>query len=117
MAAQLTDVLYAERLGIGGTITVQEIVSLAGGSLPVYTAQIDLGDKAKFNHTINIIDPNVNITSKVKVEFNYIDEMQYNDLEFDEFNFKTTCFNGSFNLFVFSNSRINKKININYTIQ
>ena len=31
MAAQLGDVIYAERMGIGGKVTVQEIVSLASG--------------------------------------------------------------------------------------
>jgi len=31
MAAQLGDKIYAERMGIGGTVTVQEIVNLAGG--------------------------------------------------------------------------------------
>lgn len=33
MAAQLGDVIYAERMGIGGKVTVQEIVSLASGTV------------------------------------------------------------------------------------
>lgn len=42
MPAQLTDKLYAERIGIGGTITVQEIVDLSieENPLPKITVSI-----------------------------------------------------------------------------
>jgi len=88
----------------------------AGGTLLTYATQIDLGNIAKYNHVINVVDSNVTLSSNVKVSFNHIDEKQDNDLEFNNFNFKTTSFDGGFNLFVFSESKINKKLNIVYTI-
>lgn len=43
MGAQLNDKLYAERIGIGGTITVQEIVDLSieENPLPKITVSIN----------------------------------------------------------------------------
>ena len=50
MGAQLGDVIYAERLGIGGKITVQEIVNLvpAGGTPAGANTQIQFNNNGAF---------------------------------------------------------------------
>lgn len=52
MSAQLNDKLYAERQGIGGTITVGDIVALSSGGAPKWFDYIIGADSNSLNTQI-----------------------------------------------------------------
>ena len=99
--------------GTKGTIDSSELSS--GGSFTFI--ELNLGNKAKFRHQINVVDVNVTIASVIDINFNYIDEKKDNDIELDFFVFKTISKSGSFDVIITSKNKINKKINLKYKIQ
>jgi hypothetical protein len=115
MAAQLGDVLYAERMGIGGKITVQEIVSFASGGNPIIYTAIDFGTMPINEDLFNVVDSLCTTTSKIEISQYFISQKEENfGVILDLF---TECFNGNFNIIAVSKEPFSRGIfNIKYRI-
>lgn len=114
MSAQLTDKLYAERVGIGGTITVADIVALAsnGGSVVKGIANIVFNNQKEA--TIVILDANINATSIVTVGI----EINSEEILIENFETRVTKQNGT-GFTVYCNPKIGHYkgiVTINYII-
>lgn len=120
MSAQLNDKIYAERQGIGGTVTVSEIISLATGGAATKEIEIDFGVVATNNKKFTIADTEVLTTSKVVATISgkptadhSTDEIMILDLKA----YVNNIVDGvSFDLIVFSNNKLKGKFNINYKL-
>jgi hypothetical protein len=111
MGAQLTDILYAERVGIGGKITVNDIITLNN---TIFTT-IDFGTVPINEKSFNIVDVNCTTTSKIDISQYFISQTEENFGEYlDLF---TECLNGSFNIIAVSREPFSRGIfNIKYNI-
>ena len=111
MGAQKTDVLYAERVGIGGTVTINEIINLNN---TVYTT-INFGTNPINEKSFNIVDVNCTTTSKINISQYFISQTEENfGVNLDLF---TECLNGSFNIIAVSKEPFSRGVfNIKYNI-
>jgi hypothetical protein len=111
MGAQKTDVLYAERVGIGGTVTINEIINLNN---TVYTT-INFGINPINEKSFNIVDANCTTTSKIDISQYFISQTEENfGVNLDLF---TECLNGSFNIIAVSKEPFSRGVfNIKYNI-
>lgn len=111
MGAQKSDVLYAERLGIGGKITINEIISLNN---TVFTT-IDFGINPINEKSFNIVNANCTVSSKIDISQYFISQTEENfGVYLDLF---TECFNGNFNIIAVSRGFEERGIfNLKYTI-
>lgn len=121
MAAQLNDVIYAERQGISGTLTVADVVALAGGGGSVINEiEVDFGAVATNNKIFTIADANVTINSKPIATVSgkpttdhSTDEVMILELSVYANNMVAGV---GFDLIVFSKNKLKGKFNINYTL-
>jgi hypothetical protein len=111
MAAQKTDILYAERVGIGGKITVNDIITLNN---TIFTV-INFGTTPINEKSFNIVDANCTTTSKINISQYFISQKEENfGVNLDLF---TECLNGSFNIIAISKEPFSRGIfNIKYNI-
>jgi len=111
MSAQKTDVLYAERLGISGTVTVGDIIKLNNTTF----ISIDFGTKPINEKLFNIVDVNCTSTSVIDLSQYFISQIEENFGEYlDLF---TECLEGSFNVIAVSQNNVSRGIfNLKYNI-
>jgi hypothetical protein len=111
MGAQKNDVLYAERVGIGGTIIINDIINLIS---PIYTT-INFGTTPINEKSFNIVDANCTTNSTIDISQFFKTQTEENfGVNLDLF---TECLNGSFNIIAVSPEPFSKGIfNIKYRI-
>lgn len=111
MGAQRNDVLYAERIGICGKVTVEDILKVGAPNL----ITINFGVNPINQKSFNIIDANCNATSKIDIDQYFISQTEENfGVQLQLF---TECLNGSFNIIAISQEPFSRGIfNIKYNI-
>lgn len=114
MGAQKNDLLYAERIGIPGTILVGEIVDLANA---IKQVQVNLLQSTGLQ-TFNIIDTSVNVNSFINIRLAPTSDLDENEAELLNIDFSTKSNNGSFELNIFAkdNDLFSGIIKLLYTI-
>lgn len=117
MGAQLTDELYAERIGIGGRITVADIVNLVGGFNEI---EIDFGNERVYNKTFFISDTNVLANSKPFANVSLNPTSDHTSDEVMILGLNVYCTNVvagvGFDLVVISENKLKGKFKINYKL-
>lgn len=91
MSAILTDKLYAERLGIGGTITVQEIVDLASGGSTTVKGNANITFNNQKEASVVVLDSTISATSIITVGV----EINSEEIFIENFETRVTKQNGT----------------------
>jgi hypothetical protein len=121
MGAQLGDVLYAERVGIGGKITVEEIVNLAGGgTLITGTSILNFGNETD-SVTATISNASITNTNIKNISFipqetieTSLDDFSLNGLTF---NIENIVDNTSFDIRATATNNASGNFTVKYLIQ
>lgn len=90
MGAQLTDKIYAERQGIGGTLTVAEIIALASGGSPTVKGTANIVFNNQKESSVVVLDTTINATSIVTVGI----EINSDEILIENFETRVTKQNG-----------------------